>query len=75
MWLARENLTLLTLPAGKARPIAVAVPACNEAAYITLCLTAHRSQVTGYIADDLASFRMSPGALASLISGPEQFFI
>ena len=38
-------------------------------------MAAHRSQVAGYIADDPAGFRMSPGALASLISGSEQFFI
>ena len=37
-------------------------------------MAAHRSQVSGYIADDPAGFRLSPGALASLLSGPEQFF-
>ena len=40
MWLARENLTLPRLPIGATRPVAVAVPACNEAAHITLCLGA-----------------------------------
>lgn len=38
-------------------------------------MAAHRSQVAGYIADDPAGFRLSPAALASLISGPEQFFL
>ncbi len=36
-------------------------------------IAAHRSQVGGYIADDPAGFRLSPGALASLIDGAECF--
>ena len=38
-------------------------------------MAAHRSQVAGYIADDPAGFRLSPAALASLISGRERLFI
>ena len=40
MWLARENLTLPSLPTGATRAVAVAVPARNEAEHITLCLAA-----------------------------------
>ncbi len=40
MWLARENLTLPSLPAGEARPVTVAVPARDEAAHIIPCLAA-----------------------------------
>ena len=40
MWLARENLTLPSLPTGATRAVAVAVPARDEAEHIIQCLAA-----------------------------------
>ena len=38
-------------------------------------MAAHRSQVAGYIVDDPSGFRLAPSVLASLVAGPEIFFI
>ncbi|QXQ05388.1 glycosyltransferase family 2 protein [Sphingosinicellaceae bacterium] len=40
MWLARDHPTLPNLPAGQRRPVAVGVPAHNEAGQIASCLAA-----------------------------------
>lgn len=40
MWLARDRLTLPSLPVGAARPVVVGVPARDEAAHIIPCLAA-----------------------------------
>lgn len=38
-------------------------------------MSAHRSQVAGYIADDPGGFRLSPAVLASLVAGAERFAV